>query len=133
MERCEECAHYKVCKEVNDLKCRDQIIWYDAKSGCPYYSADVVPRSDVDWYKLAELNAQRIIELEAEKDNLIKNYAVCMREYAREIFEEIEDRLLPSNMSGEFRGDSVEWFDYFDLHLAEDIAELKNKYTEGRK
>lgn len=48
-------------------------------------------------------------------------------EVAREIFAEIE-RLLFANQSGEFRGDSVEWFDYFDLHLAEDIAELKKKY-----
>ena len=52
-------------------------------------------------------------------------------EVAREIFEEIENRLLPSNTSGEYRGDSVEWFDYYDLHLAEDIAELKKKYTGG--
>ena len=48
---------------------------------------------------------------------------------AEEIFAEIENK-LQANMSGEFRGDSIEWFDYFDLHLAEDIAELK-KYTEG--
>lgn len=43
---------------------------------------------------------------------------------------EIEN-LLSANMSGELRGDSIEWFDYFDLHLAEDIAELKNEYTEA--
>lgn len=51
---------------------------------------------------------------------------------AREIFEEIEI-LLSANASGEFRGDSIEWFDYFDLHLAEDIAELKKKYMEEKK
>ena len=51
-------------------------------------------------------------------------------EVAREIFAEIENK-LQANMSGEFRGDSVEWFDYFELHLAEDIAELKKKYTES--
>lgn len=51
-------------------------------------------------------------------------------EVAEEIFAEIENK-LQANMSGEFRGDSIEWFDYFDLHLAEDIAELKNKYTES--
>lgn len=48
---------------------------------------------------------------------------------AAEIFAEIE-RLLSANMSGEFRCDSVEWFDYYELHLAEDIAELKKKFTE---
>lgn len=53
-------------------------------------------------------------------------------EAAREIFKEIENRLLPSNTSGEFRGDSVEWFDYYDLHLAEDIAELRKKYEENQ-
>lgn len=48
---------------------------------------------------------------------------------AAEIFAEIE-LLLSANMSGEFRGDSVEWFDYYELHLAEDIAKLKKKFTE---
>lgn len=54
---------------------------------------------------------------------------IPLSEVAREIFEEIE-RLLSSNQSGEFRGDSIEWFDYYDLHLAECIAKLKKKYTK---
>lgn len=53
-------------------------------------------------------------------------------EAAREIFKEIENRLLPSNASGEFIGVTNEWFDYYDLHLAEDIAELKKKYEENQ-
>ena len=47
-------------------------------------------------------------------------------------FAEIESK-LQANMSGEFRGDSIEWFDYFDLHLAEDIAELKKEIQGGRE
>lgn len=58
------------------------------------------------------------------------SYNEAKAEVAREIFKEIE-RLLSANQNGEFRGDSIEWFDYFDLHLAEDIAELKKKYTKG--
>ena len=72
------------------------------------------------WENLLKAEAQEV-PIKAEKIKV-----------AREIFEEIEQRLLPSNMNGEFRGDSVEWFDYFDIHLAEDIAELKKKYeSEG--
>ena len=75
------------------------VAWKDIQNAP---TADVVPKSEVEQAK---------------------------QEVAREIFEEIENRLLPSNTSGEFRGDSIEWFDYYDLHLAEDIAELKKKYT----
>jgi hypothetical protein len=68
---------------------------------------------------------------EADEDCLVKMLEKLASNMAREIFAEIE-QLLSANMSGEFRGDSVEWFDYFDLHLSEDIAELKKKYeSEG--
>ena len=48
MAECKDCVHNKVCAEVNSLKCRKYFIWYDAKSGCPYYTADVVPKSEVE-------------------------------------------------------------------------------------
>ena len=48
MVECKDCVHNKVCAEVNSLKCRKDFIWYDAKYGCPYYSADFVPKSEVE-------------------------------------------------------------------------------------
>lgn len=53
-------------------------------------------------------------------------------EVAEEIFAEIEEK-LSANLCGEFREDSIEWFDYYSLLLAEDIAELKKKYTDERE
>ena len=52
-------------------------------------------------------------------------------EVAREIFEEIELK-LSANRSGELLSDG-KWFVCFDIQLAEEIAELKKKYTEGEK
>ena len=46
MAECKDCVHNKVCSEVNSLKCRKDFIWYDAKSGCPYYTTDVIPKSE---------------------------------------------------------------------------------------
>ena len=65
-------------------------------------TADVVPKSEVE-------------RLQAEKDALIKNYAECMKDYAREIFAEIEK--LHLHITNEF-----------DLRR---YNELKKKYTEG--
>ena len=69
-------------------------------------------------------------ELKQEAKGYLNRIYGIRADVAREIFEYIEERLLPSNTSGEFRGDSIEWFDYYDLHLAEDIAELKKKYIQ---
>jgi signal transduction protein with GAF and PtsI domain len=82
-------------------------------------TADVVPKSEVDWHREAELNAQRIMELEAEKDALIKNYAECMKDYAKQIFEEI-DELLHQNATMQIATST--------LHCK--LAELKKKYTK---
>ncbi len=103
-------------------------------------TADVVPKSEVENQKLEIWRLKGEVErLEKENEKLTINmnaYGLAAKriaeqksEVVREIFEEIE-KFLSSNQSGEFRGDSIEWFDYFDLHLAEDIAELKKKYTE---
>lgn len=119
-------------------------------------TADVVPKSDYDavvsavdnstkeFLKLHDTYQEQKAEIE-RLNQILDSYALqygtvtvkqavmdkAKAEVAREIFAEIEERLLPSNTSGEYRGDSIEWFDYYDLHLAEDIAELKKKYTEG--
>lgn len=119
-------------------------------------TADVVPKSEYDavvsavdnstreFLKLHDTYQEQNAEIE-RLNQILDSYALqygtvtvkqavmdkAKAEVAREIFAEIEERLLPSNTSGEYRGDSIEWFDYYDLHLAEDIAELKKKYTEG--
>lgn len=68
---------------------------------------DVVPKSEVE-------------QLKAEKDALIKNYAECMKDYAREIFEEI-DELLIQNATMQIATST--------LHCK--LAELKKKYTKS--
>ena len=94
-------------------------------------TADVVPKSEYDNLKMQfealDRECDRLEKAESEKHD---KFIEAKSEVAREIFEEIEP-LLSANMSGEYIDESNEWFDYFDLHLAEDIAELKKKYTEG--
>ena len=34
---CKNCVHYNLCQEINNLKCRQDFIWYSAESGCPHY------------------------------------------------------------------------------------------------
>jgi hypothetical protein len=56
-------------------------------------------------------------------------------EVAREIFEEIE-KLLRENQSTlipPYRSEITDWKTVFRLKLADDIAELKKKYTEEKK
>lgn len=99
-------------------------------------TADVVPKIEVEiwkettekceeayeaWHRTAELNAQRIIELETEKDALIKNYSECMKDYARGIFEEIEKIMLDGAIGGKYPAKVINPDKY---------AELKKKHTE---
>ena len=78
--KCKKCNHEKVCLHRANIQ-TDTYAYMGVKyvtEKCKHYtSADVVPKSEVE-------------KLEAEKDALIKNYAECMKDYAREIFEEIE-------------------------------------------
>lgn len=67
MAECKNCVHNKVCSEVNSLKCRKDFIWYDAKSGCPYYTADVVPKSVCD--KCAKRTMESIKKLQNQIAN----------------------------------------------------------------
>lgn len=121
---------------------------------------DVVPESEVELDEIAYKSLQELYdndvkelsdnnerlraeveELTEERDKYKKYYfrheydkweAEIKQEVAREIFEKIE-KLLCANASGEFREESKSWFDYFDLHLSEDFAELKKKYIgEGK-
>ena len=64
--------------------------------------------------------------LQAEKDALIKNYAECMKDYASEIFAEIE-KIRTIERAAHKRG--VE-----DCYNSDsEYAELKKKYTEGEQ
>ncbi len=38
---CKSCQHSSVCYEIENLKCRNEFIWYQAESGCPYFQSDV--------------------------------------------------------------------------------------------
>ena len=71
-------------------------------------TADVVPKSEVE-------------RLKAEKDALIKNYAECMKDYASEIFAEIEFDIRQLDFDREeTRAIAIEGI----------IAKAKKKYTE---
>jgi hypothetical protein len=66
----------------------------------------------------AEAYMKRIMELETEKDNLIKNYAGCMKDYAKAIFDELEDNFV-------FNGKLM-------LVSCETYEALKKTYVEGK-
>ena len=72
-------------------------------------TADVAPRAEVE-------------RLEAEKEAILKNYAECMKDYAREIFEEI-NAIKKEYASGDIDGNEL----YIRLY------HLEKKYTEGEK
>jgi hypothetical protein len=61
---------------------------------------------------------RRIVELAEEKDALIKNYAGCMQEYARRIFEELEANFVSKGK--------------LMLVACETYEALKKIYTEGK-
>lgn len=75
----------------------------------------VVPKSEIE-------------RLESEKDALIKNYAECMKDYAREIFEEIWASIAShayTSKSEDYADgayDTIEWVD-------SKIAEIEKKYV----
>ena len=54
-----------------------------------YFQGDKNVDAIVEVIVAAKKLENRVKELEAEKDALIKNYAQCMKDYAREIFDEI--------------------------------------------
>ena len=68
----------------------------------------------VEVIRAAKALENRVKELEAEKDALIKNYAQCMKDYAREIFDEIDNNFIIMSLHDKY----------------ETFPELKKKYTE---
>ena len=119
MARCEECVHSRVCEEVNGLKCRPDFIWYNAKFGCPYYSAGIEPRAVVDLYK--QLND----ELEDELAIAYNRLEDARAELAREIFGGIEILKQSCVKSELFKGA------WFDMRAFEDgLSALEKKYMK---
>jgi hypothetical protein len=73
---CIGCIHHKVCEEVNNLKCRDKFVWYDAQRGCPYYCHWVANKGFVesidDTDKLDQLFLAGVITKEAYVRRLLQ-------------------------------------------------------------
>lgn len=112
MVECKDCVHNKVCAEVNSLKCRKDFIWYDAKYGCPYYSADFVPKSEVERLEhILDCYALQYGTVTEQREVIDKAKA----EVAREIFEEIE----------KIDEDIASFQEFYSR-----IMRLKKKYTE---
>lgn len=88
-----------------------------------YFQGDKDVDAIVEVIVAAKKLENRVKELEAEKDALIKNYAQCMKDYARDIFDEI-DKLLRQHRI-EFDMSCVDF--YFEKHY----AGLRRKYVEG--
>ena len=85
-------------------------------------TADVVPKSEVE--KLEQAGT-RLVQ---EKDALIKNYAECMKDYAREIFAEVNMQIIPYSTDIYIKGEELIIIPKSDYNAI--LAELKKKYTE---
>lgn len=128
--RCGNCIHKNVCELYDIVQDPTHAV------GCGNFldTADVVPRSEVDWHREAELNAQRIMELEVELQAMrgaANSYKMHYENLAREIFEEIENVLkivkIPcTNEDGYITPLRV---NYWAID-PNDYAELKKKYTD---
>ena len=160
MAECENCIHKKVCSHRANIQTDTYAymgIKYDTEK-CEYYTADVVPKSEVEQlqrkYDLAvaerEANVKGFTE-ELEKANaeierlkynlkaVLDEIPETKRELASEIFEEIESAKVSI---GDFKiktfkiislGEVAEQTITGDVVAFSDIAELKKKYTEGEQ
>ena len=95
----------------NNYKDLDEVL-----NDCP--TADVVPRSEVEW--LEKENARLLNLSEYNRSAIEQDIADSKAELAREIFEEIA-QIKKEYASGDIDGDTL----YAMLHL------LEKKYTEG--
>ena len=86
-----------------------------------YFQGDKNVDAIVEVIVAAKKLENRVKELEAEKDALIKNYAQCMKDYAKEIFDDIEKEVEIQ--------DSLLREEYL-LYLPAKIIELRKKYVE---
>lgn len=87
-----------------------------------YYKGDKDVDAIIEVIVAAKKLEQDVTRLAQEKDALIKNYAQCMKDYAREIFDEIE------NMMYKLLNDKL----YIAADMMVGITELKKKYVEDK-
>ena len=138
---CKKCFHYKACKEVASHSGYGDINYTEIQ--CKHFipTADVVPKSEVDYWKQQTFNAcmnngyldPKIITHLLENadghddptgeqgtDGLETAISYAKSKLASEIFAEIE----------KLKGTKYDWTDCVEW---EGIAELKKKYTEGEQ
>lgn len=133
MATCANCIHHSLCDYNTNVSGNGKIRLVYAEGAdvkCSFFqnTADVVQKSEVE-------------KLQAEKDALVKNYAECMKDYAREIFEEIEKirakeihkcEILRVQENEASERKYWEGGEHSLRQLSYWIAELKKKYTEKR-
>lgn len=130
-EMCHLSAECKTCQICNERYHGGDDLCYFQCVAKEIINHGYRKQSEVDWHREAELNAQRIIELEAE---LVK----AKQEVAREIFEMIITTIfskMPSDIL--LVGKDCDFADGIRMGKREAIfdmintlAELKKKYTE---
>lgn len=94
-----------------------------------YFQGDKDVNAVVELIVAAKKLEKRVKELEEEKDALIKNYAQCMKDYARDIFDELE------SMTEVHEYHDVEFGNWTEQTVElsiEDIVDLRKKYVEGK-
>lgn len=103
--RCEDCIHNKVC----DMWAMDSGIPFVNADTCEHYTADVVPKSELEIWKQNRFNIFQRIEC----------YEMTRKKVAREIFEDIEESCV------------VKWG---NTHIfdTDRFDELKNKNTRRK-
>ena len=76
-----------------------------------------------DWKEIAEGYRKMFEDCYEEKDALIKNYAQCLKDYARDIFKEFKSL---------FKTHCIEFdMSCADIEFNKGIAKLEEKYVEG--
>lgn len=91
-----------------------------------YYAGDPDVDAIVEIIVAAKKLEDRVNELEAEKDTLIKNYAQCMKDYARDIFDDI------SKDSENWGSYCISAFKcgYVTSDVSKTLAKFRKKYVE---
>ncbi len=91
-----------------------------------YMAGDKDVDAIVELIVAAKKLENRVKELEEEKDALIKNYAQCMKDYARDAFDEISKA---SADWGCYCISAFKW-GYVTTDVSKTLARLRKKYVE---